>query len=1045
VAFTPHGIGFALPVTIILPFDPASFPPGTKLTVVKTNDSQSGWEVVGNTMVSGNTISAAVMGFSFATVVADPSPLNDPPHLVTENWHFEHYYTGSTDPFKTEIVELPTGENTDTALRDGEPAGTWKSGASFGEPSLVWFESTVEPVALHPRGTLDGSYNAVYSNQLGTSFWTESVAPEGSLQETHSKIGRRAELTITRVLQKNDANASLKAVISALFLDLIDTGARGPTDAQCPWASPGATRDPCSMSMVTQAKFKLDAWYTLPNGGIVTLRHVDTTVQLHGWRDHWGFAIGSSPDSDQTISPQDVEVDIDFDLDHDNPPGQQATLQLRQDDDFKPPAPYVVDIPLDAVATGGQFNVQITLTTLALNRRQFESYAGAFVRDPAQASNVQFVEQGIEVVRAPVQQPPPVPPPAPAPLPTPACTTGTDPAAGVIQFEESSIDGFEQAGATALVRVGRSGGSKGAASVLFKSDDGTATSGVDYTPVTTVVRFEDGEQGARLITIPLIDNDTADGERTASLSLTQPMGCAALGPQSTATLVIHDDDTRSTTPVFHIGGTLTGLAGSGLVLRDVLSGSSVTPSGDGEFVFPATLLDGSSYDVRVQTEPNNPAQNCTVSSGTGKIAGRDVTNIAVTCTTVPGNGALDPAFGTAGKVSILLPPAKAIALQSDGKLLAVGGMNLSRYNPDGSVDTTFGTNGSVTIVANGGPVDEMLSLGVQADGKIVVAGFTSLPTSVNDNFAVLRFNANGSLDTSFGSGGKVVTDFNGLSDRASAVLVQPDGKIVAAGNAASGTVLLGELDFAVVRYLPDGTLDPAFGAGGKATLNIAGKSDFATTAVLQADGKILVAGRVFSDAGTEADIGVARFNTDGTADTTFGTNGKVRVDFSAGGIVSSTFSGGSWDEASRLVMQTDGKIVIGGFTQVAGVFRYALVRLLADGSLLDTTFGTNGLVSTPFTTQNDRARSIALQADGKVVVAGQLAGSSSNADIGIARYTTAGALDTTFGIGGLVQVDMFGGFDTAFDVLIQPDGRIVAAGSAKNGIGVGLGMVRIVP
>jgi uncharacterized delta-60 repeat protein len=176
--------------------------------------------------------------------------------------------------------------------------------------------------------------------------------------------------------------------------------------------------------------------------------------------------------------------------------------------------------------------------------------------------------------------------------------------------------------------------------------------------------------------------------------------------------------------------------------------------------------------------------------------------------------------------------------------------------------------------------------------------------------------------------------------------------------------------------LPDGTLDPAFGTGGKSTLNIAGKADFATTRALQADGKILVAGRVFSDTCTEADIGIARFNANGTADTTFGSNGVVRVDFSAGGVVSSTFSDGLWDEASKLVVQTDGKIIIGGFTQVAGVFRYAPVRLLSDGSL-DTTFGVNGLLSTPFTTQNDLARSIALQDDGKIVVAGQLANLSS--------------------------------------------------------------------
>jgi len=1039
VAFTPHGTGFALPATITVPFDPASFPPGTKLALVKTNDSQSGWEVLGNTMVSGNTISAPVVGFSFATVLADPSPVDDPPHLVTEKWHYVHYFTGSTNPFQTEVVVLPENQSADVTLFDADPAGHWET--SFGQPNFV---PGKDPVALHPPGGVDGSYSVVYSNQLGTSFFSESIAPSGSVEEAHNKIGRQAELTVTRVLQKNDANASLKAVISALSLDLIDTGARGPTGAQCPWAGPGATHDPCSMAMVTQARFKLDAWFTLPNGGIVTMRHVDTTVQLSGWRDHWRADVGSSPDSDQAISEQDVEFDLDFGFGGDDPPGQEAGIQLRQDDEFKPPPPYVIDIPLDTVATGGQFNVQITLTTLALNRRQFESYAGAFLQDPARASSVQFDEQGVEVVRAPVPPPLPVPPPPPAPLPAPACTTGTDPAAGVIQFEEPFIDGFEQAGATALVRVVRSGGSKGAVSVLFSAQDGTAHTGVDYTPVTTVVRFGDGEQGARLITIPLIDNNTVDGDRNALLSLTQPMGCAALGAQPTATLVIHDDDTRLTTPVFHIGGTLTGVASSGLVLRELLSGSSVAPSGNGAFVFPATLLDGSSYDVRVQSQPNNPAQNCSVSNGTGKIAGRDVTNIAVTCATVTSNGALDPAFGVGGKVSKLLPPATALALQADGKLLAVGGMTLSRYNTDGSADTTFGTSGAVTIVANGGPLDEMVSLAVQADGKILVAGRTSLPTSVNDNFAALRFNKDGSPDTAFGSGGLVVTDFNGLSDRASAVLIQPDGKIVVTGNATSGTLSLGDLDFAAVRYLADGTLDPTFGSGGKARLNVVGKSDFGTTAALQADGKILVAGRVFSDSGTESDIGVARFNADGTADTTFGANGVERVDFSFGGIVPATFSGGLADEAARLAVQTDGKIVIGGFTRVAGVYRYALVRLLVDGSL-DATFGTNGLVNTPFTTENDFARSIALQADGKIMVAGQLAGSNPNPDVGVSRYTNVGALDTTFGTAGLARIDFFGGFDTANDVVIQPDGRIVVGGSARNGTATSLGMARLVP
>jgi uncharacterized delta-60 repeat protein len=1060
VAFTPHGTSFTLPVTITLPFDAASVPSGTKLALAKTNDSQDGWELIGGAVVNGNTISAPIINFSYATVVADPSPLNDPPHLVTEQWQFENYYTGSTDPSKTETVAFPAGENTDVALRDAEPAGRWHTETFTNAPPEIWFQSTLEQVAFHPLGFADGAYGDVYSNQLGTTFWTESIAPMGVVQQPHTKIGRAATMTITRVLRKTEDSAALQAIISAVALDLIDTTTTYPRGAECPWARPGSTTDPCYSSLIAQLGFKLDAWYTLPNGGIVSLRHVDASARLNGWKGHWNFRSGSTADSDAALFHQSTslfeEDALDFDPNYfDGGHYEHARVRLHTPvlGDFKggsilpkvSPTDQVVDIPLDTVPLDGEFNVQITVTTKAVNRRQQESFAGAFLRDPAKALGVEFARQGVDLVRAPGPQSVPGPPPAATPLPAPACSTGTDPAAGVIQFESASLDGFEEAGASALVRVTRSGGSKGVVSAVFSTSDGSARSGIDYTPVTTVVRFVDGEQGGRLITIPLIDNDTTDGDRTVSLSLIQPMGCAALGAQSTTTLVIHDDDTQvPTTPTFHVGGTLSGLTGSGLVLHDQLNGISVTPSGDGAFVFPATLPDGSSYDVRVQSQPNNPAQNCILANGTGKIAGADVTNIVVTCTTVQSNGALDPAFGVAGKVSVQLTPAKAVAIQSDGKLLAIGGMTLSRYNTDGSTDITFGTNGIATVVADGGPLDEMDAIGVQSDGKIVVAGFTSLPTSVNDNFSVQRFNPDGTLDPTFGTGGKLVTDFNGLVDRASAILVQPDGKMVAAGTATLGTLLLGDTDFGVARYLANGTLDVSFGTGGKATLNIAGKSDFGTTAALQADGKILIAGRVFSDAGTEADIGVARFNADGTPDLAFGASGIVRIDFSAGGVVPSTFSGGFWDEPSKLTVQADGKIVIAGFTQVAGMYRYALVRLLGDGSP-DTAFGADGLVSTPFTTENDYARSMALQADGKIVVAGQVASLGRNPDVGIARYSVAGALDPTFGTDGLVRIDFFGGFDAAFDVAVQTDGKIVSVGSAQNGTGVGLGMVRIVP
>jgi len=486
---------------------------------------------------------------------------------------------------------------------------------------------------------------------------------------------------------------------------------------------------------------------------------------------------------------------------------------------------------------------------------------------------------------------------------------------------------------------------------------------------------------------------------------------------------------------FALGGTVTGLAGSGLVLRTNLF-DEVRPTAGGTFTFPQAVTDGSAYSVSVAMPPANPLQVCSVTNGSGTIAGADVTNVRVDCVTPAANGALDPSFGSQGKL-FGSGASTALALQADGKLLTLGGMRLSRFNADGSIDAGFGNAGTVTIVANGGPLDAMRALALQSDGKIVVAGFTSLPTAgLGDDFVVFRFNTDGSLDSGFGSGGKVVTDFNGSTDRAQAVMVQPDGKIVAAGNAVLGTLTHADQDFALVRYLSDGTLDAAFGTGGKATLNITGITDIANAAALQPDGKIVVVGRTFHDrfgrSEGEPDIGVARFLADGRADTGFGTQGVVRIDFSiAGGVVTAPdFDGANWDDANDVAIQADGRIVIGGYTITAGVFRSALVLLTGSGQ-------PEALVSSPLA---DQANGIALQADGKIVIAG-----SSNGDFALVRFLASGALDTSFASGGQLRIDFFGGFDSANDVRVQPDGKIVAAGSVSNGTGRGSGLVRALP
>jgi uncharacterized delta-60 repeat protein len=227
---------------------------------------------------------------------------------------------------------------------------------------------------------------------------------------------------------------------------------------------------------------------------------------------------------------------------------------------------------------------------------------------------------------------------------------------------------------------------------------------------------------------------------------------------------------------------------------------------------------------------------------------------------------------------------------------------------EGSLDTTFGGDGIVTTDGSA-RTDEAYSVVVQSDGKIIVAGFSD--TGVNDDFAVARYNTDGSLDGTFGTGGIVKTDFNlgtgsvgDRDDRANSVVVQSDGKIVVAGYASDGS----KRRFAVVRYSTTGLLDPDFGTGGKVTTDIAEFDDEANSVVVQRDGKIVVAGTSNSGEAisdytdqTRIDFAVARYNTDGSIDESFGTDGIITTAF---GALSA--------EANSVVVQSDGKIVVAG-------------------------------------------------------------------------------------------------------------------------------------
>src|SRR5947207_1170650 len=317
---------------------------------------------------------------------------------------------------------------------------------------------------------------------------------------------------------------------------------------------------------------------------------------------------------------------------------------------------------------------------------------------------------------------------------------------------------------------------------------------------------------------------------------------------------------------------------------------------------------------------------------------------------------------------------------------------------DGDLDPTFGTDGKV-LTDFDHSTDTACAVAVQADGKLVVVGTTYRDNDFSDeDFAVARYNPDGTLDKTFGVGGKVQTDLPGLAAVASSVVVQPDGKIVVAGGAFPLFTFVG--DFKVVRYNSNGALDTSFGDSGIVTTTFP-EGSYAFDVALQADGKIIAAGTVFVDfnpgESSNTDFALARYNPDGTPDATFGNGGHVSTDFF-----------GLEDDAFSLLIQPDGKIVaVGSANDPASFYDFAAVRYLSNGTI-DTTFGVAGKVHTDFGDRNfDRARSSALQPYGRIVAAGfAISQNGGVQNFAVAPYTSNGVLDTNFNCDSVAHRDI---------------------------------------
>ena len=396
-------------------------------------------------------------------------------------------------------------------------------------------------------------------------------------------------------------------------------------------------------------------------------------------------------------------------------------------------------------------------------------------------------------------------------------------------------------------------------------------------------------------------------------------------------------------------------------------------------------------------------------------------------------GGLDPAFGTGGRVvtdfNLSTDIAGTIALQPDGKLVVVGttytnndysgeDFAIARYNADGSIDTTFGANGRVTTDFPGLAASASSVL-VQPDGKILVAGGAFPLFTFLGNMELVRYNPDGSLDAGFGDGGIVTTVFPHGS-YASALALQPDGKILAAGTdyVDFSSDASSDTDFALARYEADGSPDFGFGSGGQVTTDFERLNDDAFAVLVRPDGRIVAVGSS-RDPLSDYDFAAARYLPDGQLDPAFGTRGRVSTDFGRGG----------FDRAGAAALQRDGGIVAAGFsnTPSGGAMNFAVARYLANGTL-DPGFSGDGLQQVGFGSCCQSANSVLLQRDGKIVLVGYPNSESSDSDFTLARLNGDGSLDPAFGAGGRVRTsfgDLNGG---ANDAVLQPDGKIVAVG-----------------
>jgi uncharacterized delta-60 repeat protein len=843
--------------------------------------------------------------------------------------------------------------------------------------------------SLLPR---DRAFGALFSRADGAQYSVLAQAPTPNPLHVGAVKGTVTHLDEYQAYVKRADDASLRVTLSGLLLDTIDDN--GDLGAwECP---PEGTCEPIR----TIVRFHASA-YAASAGDFFTAGGV---AYLEGHQHSWRPGAATSADSPSPLWGEE-QFGVDGDADGSGT-GAAGEMFLEK--------PRSLRVPLGSIHPGELFAVHVSLEAEAVNDRGGESAAQAVIQDPQQLQRgALLTAHGLEPRGRPgFEEPPPKPlPPARCPGGPPAgagvlafsdpgftanesehapmvLVTRTGGSRGSASVTLTTQGASAQAGSdfepiTTTVRFGAGDTSPRLVEIPLRED-------AQVEPAETfTVELGDarcGSLGARnRATVTIVDDDqvptpppppsftiggTVDGLQGSGLVLTDQgteLPVSANGPftfpGTHATGESFDVEVKSqphapdqTCTVQNGVGTVSGADVTDVIVHceTPTAPSGLDPTfGDGGRV--STPVGGNGHGEAVVIQPGG---GIVTAGWRATPAGN-----AFALTRHGEAGQLDSTFGTDGIATTDLggddDEAFDAALTPDGGIVAVGRTDAAgvqqtefgivRYRPDGTTDPGFGTGGIVrTDVLGGG--DQANAVAVQPDGKIVVAGF-ALRAGIDGDFALVRYNPDGSLDASFGAGGVVTTDLGTSGDDARAIVIQPDGRIVVAGTA--------DEDVALARYLPDGTLDSGFGQGGS-TITDFGSEDVAGGVALTPAGEILIAGFTLGG-GINRDFLLARYHTDGSLETTFGDHGAVKTDI-----------GGGDDFAENLAVDAQGRIVLVGRATSPTILDMALVRYRPDGTL-DTGFEGDGVLTADFHGRGEFGQDVTLDADGRIIAAGYTA------------------------------------------------------------------------